>query len=169
MIQTMNPGGPGKTAAIVIWKDGAAAQVNWRWGLKPIEPGGKSISLLRAEGRKIDRPCLIIANDFGVRIDGKLRYRAKLKTDAPFFCIAGLWSPPRDDWPPSFAALTVEAYPDMVPFKDRHVAVVRPDDWQAWLCKSALPDELLRSYAAGSFEVTGLSARPVMHDLFATP
>lgn len=70
--------GPGKTGQIVIWKDGAARQVEYRWGLRPGEPGRRPFSLLRAEGRPIDNPCLIIANDFMVQTDtasGKKRHR----------------------------------------------------------------------------------------------
>lgn len=161
-----NPDGPGKTAPIVVWKDGAATQVEWLWGLRPHEQDGKPISLLRAEGRDIDQPCLIIANDFGLRIDGKIRYRAKLKTDAAFFCIAGVWNPATADWPAAFAALTVEAYPDMRPYKDRHVAVIRNEDWEVWLRGSTPASEVLRPFDEGSFEVIGANRPPVLHDLF---
>src|SRR5690554_5193594 len=50
-------------------------------------------SLLRWKDREISNPCLVIANDFGLKIDGVVKYRAKLTTEAPFFCIAGVWQP----------------------------------------------------------------------------
>jgi hypothetical protein len=30
--------GPGKTGQVVIWRDGAARQFEYRWGLRPSEP-----------------------------------------------------------------------------------------------------------------------------------
>src|SRR5690606_9587986 len=101
------------------------------WGLAPIESHGKPISLLRWERRETGNPCLIIANDLGLKIDGVVKYRAKHVTEAPFFCIAGVWRPAKGSWPASFAALTTEAYADLAPYKDRHVAVVREEDWTA--------------------------------------
>jgi putative SOS response-associated peptidase YedK len=156
--------GPGKTGLIVIWKDGAAAQVEYRWGLRPSEPGGRPYTLIRAEGRTIDRPCLLIANEFVVQTDadagaGKRRHRVSLVTDRPFFCIAGLWRPAAQDWPAAYAALTVEASPDVAPFKDRHMAVVRPEDWEDWLRGARPAEEILRPFPPGSFRIAGPRTR----------
>src|SRR3546814_6497204 len=79
--------------------------------------------------RSIERPCLIIANEFGLVNGPREKYRASLITTEKFFCIAGVFHPGHRDWPPCFAALTVAAYPDLEPYKDRHVAIVHPDDW----------------------------------------
>ncbi len=156
---------PGETGRIMIWEDGAPKQVELAWGLEPVEPGGRPVSLLRWEGRTITNPCLIIVNDFGLKVDGKIRYRASLVTDAPFFCLAGMWRPPTRHWPAAYAALTTEAYPDIAPFKDRHVAVVRGDDWLDWLQLSRPVSELLRPFPPGSFEVQG-NGRAASRDLF---
>jgi len=157
----------------VVWQNEQPTQVEMTWGLEPIEPGGKPISLLRWEGREISNPCLIIVNDFGLKIDGVVKYRAKLVTEAPFFCIAGIWRPAKGSWPASYAALTAEAYPDLAPYKDRHVAVVREEDWIAWLTQARPVADMLRPYPAGSFEVVGPRKRvplptapPVTRDLF---
>jgi hypothetical protein len=115
---------------------------------------GHSYSLLRAEGRTIERPCLIIANHFFVTPDcSKKRHRVSLVTSETFFCFAGVWDPETADWPASFAALTVDSSPDIAPLKDRHMAVVRPGDWQDWLRQSRRPEEILRPFPPGSFNV----------------
>src|SRR5207237_5099830 len=84
--------GPGKVARVMIWEDGEPAQVELRWGLESVEPGGRALSLLRSEGRRIAQRCLIIANDFFLRpgsAPGNKRRRVEVVTPAPFFCFAG--------------------------------------------------------------------------------
>ncbi len=165
---------PGRAGRVMIWQDEKPVQVQMTWGLEPFEPHGKPLSLLRWEGREISNPCLIIANDFGLTIDGAVKYRARLVTDAPFFCIAGVWRPAKQGWPASYAALTTDAYPDLSPYKDRHGAVVREDDWIDWLTQARPVADILRSYPEGSFEVVGPRKRaprppappPVTRDLF---
>ena len=161
--------GPGKTARVMIWRDDEAHQVELTWGFPPIEPGGRPVSLLRAENWEVEHPCLVIANEFALKKDGQVKYAAALITDEPFFCLAGLWRPARGDWPASFAVFTVPAYPDLAPYKDRHVAVVRPDDWYPWLMQSKSKEEILRPFPAGSFEVAAQTRgkRPAaVRDLF---
>jgi putative SOS response-associated peptidase YedK len=160
--------GPGKIARIVIWKDNAATQIEARWGLYPFEPDGRSYNLLRAEGRKIVNPCLIVATEFMISGEGssKKRHRVTFKTDLPFFCFAGVWEAERPDWPAAFAGLTVEANPDIAPFKDRHLAVVRHEDWQGWLTGSIGPEQALRPHPAGSFVVEGPAPKSATDDLF---
>lgn len=159
----MNPAaygdGPGKTGRIMIWQGGDARQVEYQWGLRPFESGGRSYTLLRSEGRTISSPCLIIANDFGGNSDSGKQYRASLITDEPFFCLAGVWQPAMDGWPAAYAALTVEAYPDLAPYKDRHIAVIRPEHWYDWLQQSRPAEEMLLPFPAGSFSVTGPATR----------
>jgi putative SOS response-associated peptidase YedK len=149
--------GPGKTAQIMIW-EGGPKQVFHRWGLEPSDPGGRPFGLVRSEGRTIVNPCLVIATEFVVQAGegaGKRRYRVRLDTDAPFFCIAGIWRPASRHWPASFAALTAAASPDVAPLKDRHMAVVREEDWRDWLTGSRPPDDILRPFAPGSFTIAG--------------
>lgn len=158
--------GPGKEAQVRIWQDGQAKAVNMRWGFKPPEQGERPISLLRAERWEIQRPCLVPANEFALKQEGKVKYRAKLKTDQPFFCLAGMWRPASRDWPASFAVLTVEAYPDIQPYKDRHVAVVRPEDWYNWLMETTPKDEILRPFPLNSFDIMGAPKQKAVGDLF---
>jgi len=161
--------GPGKIARVLIWDHGKPEQIELRWGLRPIEPGGRTLSLLRAEGRIItNRRCLIIANDFYLRkgtAGGDKRRRVELITQAPFFCFAGTWQAELRDWPAAFAGLTVEAYPDIAPHQDRHMAVVREEDWTDWLRGERSAESILRPFPLGSFRVTGPPARATA-DLF---
>jgi putative SOS response-associated peptidase YedK len=166
---------PSRKGRAMIWHDENSALVEMTWGLEPVEPHGRPVSLLRWEGRAIERPCLIIANDFGLKVDGVMKYRAGLVTDAPFFCIAGVWRPARRSWPEAYAALTTEAYPDLAPYKDRHVAVVRQEDWIDWLRQARPVAEMLRPFPVGSFKVEGPkmavrrapTAKPAVADLFS--
>lgn len=161
--------GPGKIARVMIWEDGRPEQVELRWGLRPIEPGGRQLTLLRAEGRIITNRCLIIANDFYLRkgtAGGDKRRRVELITRAPFFCFAGTWRGEQHDWPAAFAGITVEAYPDIAPFQDRHMAVVREEDWLDWLQGERSAESILRPFAIGSFRVSGPS-QPQTADLFS--
>jgi putative SOS response-associated peptidase YedK len=160
--------GPGKVSKIVIWQNGGATERQCRWGLKPFGPGGHSYSMLRSEGRAITNPCLIIAHEFFVTPDeSKKRYRVSYVTDEPFFCFAGVYQPESADWPAAFAALTVESSPDIAPLKDRHMAVVRPDDWQDWLLQARPVEELLSPHPLGSFTILAPNRRGAATDLFA--
>lgn len=160
--------GPGKLARVLIWEDGRAEQVELRWGLRPVEPGGRPVSLLRAEGRLESKRCLIIANDFYLRpgsAPGDRRRKVELVTDAPYFGFAGTWRSELPDWPAAFAGLTVEAYPDIAPFQDRHMAVVHPEDEFEWILGACPMQSLLRPFPKGSFRVSG-PPRDSTPDLF---
>ena len=91
---------------------------------------------------------------------------SSLITRQPFFCIAGVWRPAIDGWPESFAALTTEAYPDLAPYKDRHVAVIHEDEWYDWLQMSRPAEQMLRPFPPGSFRVSGVGRRAATADLF---
>ena len=119
---------PGQPGIVTVWQDGQPTQLELPWGLRPVEPHGRPVSLLRWEGRAITRPGLLVVDSFALRIDGKDKYRVRIPGHDQF-CIACVWQPAGRDWPAAYAALTTEAYPDIAPYKDRHMAVVREDDW----------------------------------------
>jgi putative SOS response-associated peptidase YedK len=151
--------GVGKIHPIQIWRDGDVQQVRMKWGLRPIER--RPVGLLQSERWETTRPCLIPMNEFALRREGGvLDYAASLITAEPFFCVAGMWRPAERDWPAAFAALTVPAYPDLEPYKERHMAVVRPEDWWDWLAQTTPKEGLLRPFPAGSFRV--ISAAPML-------
>lgn len=145
---------PGQLGVVTIWRDDEPVQLELPWGLRPFEAGGKPVSLLRWEGREITRPGLLVVDGFGLRIDGKDKYRVRMPAHAQF-CVACVWQPASGDWPAAYAALTTEAYPDIAPYKDRHMAVVREDDWFDWLRLDRPAEELLRPFPPGSFVVAG--------------
>ncbi len=138
---------------IMIWDGTEERQIEAHWGLKSRDTEIGQIPLLKSETARIENPCLILANEFGIRRDGKTLYAASLVTDIPFFCIAGVWQRGTRDWPDSFAALTVPAYADLEPYKDRHVAVVDPDDWYDWLEQARPPLDILKRFPEGSFTI----------------
>jgi putative SOS response-associated peptidase YedK len=49
--------------------------------------------------------------------------------------------------------LTTEPSDDVRPYHDRQVAVLRPEDWTAWLYLTKPEAELLRPLPAGSLDV----------------
>ena len=72
--------------------------------------------------------------------------------DAPFLAIAGLWREGRDDRPPAFTMLTTGPNPDVAPYHNRQVVVLRPEDWSAWIYLTKPEAELLQPLPAGSLE-----------------
>lgn len=168
--------GVGKIARVVVWRDDRHVQTEMRWGLAPFSADGGTVSLLRAEGRTFARRCLIVANDFYLRPGSgpnRTRRRVEMITPDPFFCFAGTWAPAAAAWPAAFAGITVEAYSDIAPFQDRHMAIVRKADWRGWLSGEASETEILRPFPVGSFSVSGPPRRPApgrpaaARDLFA--
>lgn len=155
---SMHEEGPGKTARVMVWADRAPQQVEMKWGMRPLDDGdGRPISLLRAEGREFNRRCLIIANELWLRpgtLPNNKRRKVELITSAPFFCFAGTWKPAQSDWPDAFAGITVEAYPDIAPHQDRHMAIVHEEDWIDWLQGPRPADAILRSFPLGSFRAS---------------
>jgi putative SOS response-associated peptidase YedK len=151
--------GPGKVTDVVVWKDGRHFPTKMRWGLQPSRPEERTISLLRAEGRAFARRCLIVASKLylrpGTGPGGSRRTVEMLDSGGSFFCFAGTWLPESPSWPAAFAGITVEAYPDIEPYQDRHMAVVPKRDWRAWLSGEASETEILRPLPVGSFRVSG--------------
>lgn len=101
--------GIGKRHRVMVWDGDKEREVELHWGLPSRDPDIFQIPLLKSETAIIDRPCLLLATEFGLVKRGKTVYAASLVTDEPFFCIAAVWRPGGRDWPDSFAALTVPA------------------------------------------------------------
>ena len=127
----------------------------WSWP----GPGGKPVYNFRSEGREFARGrCLIVADGFyeftKAADPAKKRKDKWLFTvrDEPWFCIAGLWRG-HPQVGEAYTMLTTEPGPDVAPFHNRQVAVVRRTDWARWLDPSVPAAELLRPLPAGSLEV----------------
>ncbi|MBV8651462.1 MAG: SOS response-associated peptidase family protein, partial [Alphaproteobacteria bacterium] len=66
---------------------------------------------------------------------------------------AGIWREGAGNRPPSFAMLTTEPGPDVNPYHNRQVVVLRPEDWVSWLRLTRPEGELLRPLPAGALAV----------------
>jgi putative SOS response-associated peptidase YedK len=52
---------------------------------------------------------------------------------SPITAIAGLWREAQGNHPPTFTMLTTAPGPDVAPYHNRQVVVVRPENWSTWL------------------------------------
>jgi putative SOS response-associated peptidase YedK len=136
---------------------GTAELIERRWSWPG--PGGKPVFNMRSDGRSFpsDR-CL-------VPVDGFYEYttpadpKQKRKdcwlfrpAEGRDFAIAGLLRlhPKVGE---AFTLLTTPPGPDVEPLHNRQIALLRPDQWRAWLDGSARSTELLAPTPAGSLEV----------------
>jgi putative SOS response-associated peptidase YedK len=127
----------------------------WSWP----GPSGKPVYNFRSEGREFGGGrCLIVADGF-YEFTAPADARAKRKDrwlftspDEPMLGIAGLVR----DAPgigEAFTMLTTDPGPDVAPYHNRQVAVLRAADWRAWLEGSVPAGDVLRPLAAGWLEV----------------
>ena len=134
---------------------GEVEMVELAWGLQPRDRGGRSATVIRAEGRTFSsHRCLVPASEF--RFRSQSRHYSVALVDGDWFYFAGIWRPASGDWPEAYAILTTEANPDVVPYLDRQMAVLRREERMAWLDMTCPEFELLRPLPAGSFIVSRL-------------
>ncbi len=131
--------------------------VPMNFSLPPSGPKGGPIFNFRSEGRRFgdSKRCLVPATaffEFTGKKYPKAKHRFSLK-DAPFMAIAGIWREGAGNHPPSFAMLTTEPGPDVSPYHNRQVVVLRPEDWKSWIRLTRPEGELLRPLPAGSLAV----------------
>jgi putative SOS response-associated peptidase YedK len=133
------------------------ALTGMRFGF-PARAGSGPVFNWRSEGRKFaeSNRCLIPTTAFfeftGAK-SPKTKHRFSLK-DSPMMAIAGIWKPgPQPDAALCFAMLTTEPGPDVSPYHDRQIVVLRPEDWPHWIHLSKPEAELLKPLPAGSLEV----------------
>src|ERR1700748_762614 len=62
--------------------------------------------------------------------------------------------PGQGNQPPSFAMLNTPPRPDVAPYHNRQVVVLRPEDWAAWIQLTKTETELLRPPPEGTLDVT---------------
>jgi putative SOS response-associated peptidase YedK len=142
----VNVGDPG---AVIRRKGEVIEMVNLIWGFPPSEPGGRRITLIRSEGRRFaSHRCLIPASEFHFLRD-EVEYRFIL-ANRDFFYFAGIWRPRTPDWPEAYAVLTIPANPDVAPYHDRQMAVLKREDRMAWLDGIDNEEELLKPLPANS-------------------
>jgi putative SOS response-associated peptidase YedK len=120
---------------IIRHSAGDVEMVDVAWGLQPRERSGRPFILLRAEGRTFpSHRCLVPASEFRFRSQG--RHYSFALADGDWFYFAGIWRPTTPDWPESYAILTTEANPDVAPYHDRQMAVLRREDRMKWLTRN---------------------------------
>ena len=127
-----------------------------KFGWPPPRPKAGPVFNFKSEKRsfKDSRRCLIILSgffEFTGKTYPKAKHRFSLK-DSPIMAIAGLWSE-AEDGSLSFTMLTTAPGPDIAPYHDRQVCVLRPEDWAAWLFLTRPEAELLKPLPAGSLVV----------------
>ena len=138
-------------------KDNEVELVPMNFGLPSDQPKRGPIFNYRSDGRKFanSRRCLIPASGFfeftGTKYP-KTKHRFTLN-GAPFMAIAGIWRAAEGNHAASFAMLTTEPGPDIKPYHDRQIVVLRPEDWGAWLWLRRPEVEILRPLEAGSLSV----------------
>lgn len=147
----------GDMGPVLVASGNGVELVQMRFGFPPPRPKAGPVFNFKSDGRhfKDSRRCLIILSGFfeftGTKYP-KAKHRFTL-TGSPIMAIAGLWREGEDDEPPSFTMLTTAPGPDIAPYHDRQVVVLRPEDWLAWLYLTRPEEELLRPLPAGSLEV----------------
>ena len=147
----------GDVAPVIRAEGGEVSLSPMRFGFPPEKPGRSPVFNFKSEGRSFaeSRRCLIPASAF-FEFTGSKYPKAKHRfslNDAPFLCIAGLWKPGEGNQPDAFTMLTCAPGPDVKPIHDRQMAVLKPDDWRAWLDLTRPEAELLRPLPAGSLSV----------------
>ena len=130
-------------------------QRRWSWP----GPVGKPVYNFRSEGRDFSKGrCLIIADgffEFTAQTDPKVKRKHKWRfqlRDAPWFAIAGLWrTDPKVG--EAFTMLTTEPGEDVLPYHNRQVVVIPPDNFARWLDPAVPAAELCKPLPGGSLTV----------------
>jgi putative SOS response-associated peptidase YedK len=122
----------------------------------PSNPRGGPVFNFRSEGRNFEKSnrCLIPASAF-FEFTGKKYPKAKHRftlSGSPFMAIAGLWREGKNGAPPAFSMLTTEPSPDVEPYHNRQVVVLKPEDWAHWIYFTKPQAELLRPLPGKSLE-----------------
>lgn len=142
----------GDRAPIIALGAGGAELILAPWAWK--SPQGRPVFNFRSDGRSFggSTRCLIPADgffEFTAPERGqtrKTKWRFTLAGE-PLFWVAGLI---KDG---AFAMLTSEPGPDMAPYHDRQIVLLRPDEGAAWLHLRKPERELLRPLPAGSLDI----------------
>ena len=141
----------GDRAPVVLAWEGGLRLVMAPWAWKG--PTGKPVFNFRSEGRSFagSTRCLIPADGFyeftEPKVAGKKTKWCFTLADQPWFWIAGIV---KDG---AFAMLTTEPGPDIAPYHDRQIVLLRPDAALDWLDLRKPEAELLRPLPEGSLSV----------------
>lgn len=147
----------GDMGTVIRAKGNGIELVQMRFGFPPPRPKASPVFNFKSDGRHFadSKRCLIVLSGFfeftGTKYP-KAKHRFSLK-GSPLMAIAGLWREGKDGELPSFTMLTTEPGPDIEPYHDRQVVVLRPEDWAHWLFLTKTEAELLKPLPAGSLDI----------------
>lgn len=136
---------------------GACQLVVRRWSWPA--PNGKPVYNFRSEGREFGSGrCLIIADgfyEFTATSDPKSRRKDRWLFTAPDGGMLGIAGLLRADATvgEAFTMLTTEPGPDVAPYHNRQIAMLPPEQWNAWLNPAVPASDLLQPLPAGSLAV----------------
>ena len=142
----------GETAPIIVQSDAGPQlrQMTWAWG----SPQGRPVFNFRSDDRSFtaSKRCLIPADGFYEFTDAEPGQKRKTKwlftmAAEPWFWIAGLVR--ADAW----AMLTTGPGPDIAPYHDRQIVLLRRDQALEWLDLTRPEADLLRPASAGTLAV----------------
>lgn len=137
--------------------DNEVELVPMNFGLPSEQPKRGPVFNYRSDNRDFSktRRCLIPVSGFfeftGTKYP-KTKHRFTLN-DAPFMAIAGIWREAKGNRLMAFAMLTTDPGPDVEPYHNRQVVVLRPEDWAAWLWLTKAEAKLLRPLDEGALAV----------------
>jgi putative SOS response-associated peptidase YedK len=155
------------TSPVLIRSGKRPVTLEMHWGLEPVVRGGRSATLVRADGREFaaEERCLIPATSLFVKDDEERKWTVTFEDYGSFFCFPGIWRKASATWPDAYAVLTVPAYPDLAHIKDRHDAFLPRSEWMHWLCGFPTAD-VLKPLAKGSLRVEPVGHKGAVGDLF---
>jgi putative SOS response-associated peptidase YedK len=147
------------TAPVILREGERARLTELTWA--PRDRNKKPVFNFRAEGRRFGKTkrCLIPAShfyEFTVAAHARQKHKDKWQfalAGSDWFCIAGIVRKDAIDGADCFTMLTTSPGPDVSPYHDRQVVVLRPPDWRAWLDLSRPEGDLLQPLAVGSLSV----------------
>jgi len=144
-------------APVVRWAGDHAELVVRRWSWPG--PGGKPLFNMRSDGRNFPKDRCLLPMDGFYEYTKPADPKQKRKdcwlfrpSEGRDFAIAGLLRS-HPEVGEAFTLLTCPPGPDIEPYHDRQIALLRPDQWRSWLDGSAPSLELLKPTPAGSLVV----------------
>jgi len=128
----------------------------WSWPGQ----GGKPVYNFRSDGREFSSGrCLIVADgfyEFTTPSDPKRKRKDRWLFTSSIDGMMGIAGLVRDapGTGEAFTMLTTEPGSDVAPYHGRQVAVLRPEQWKAWLTYAQPASELLAPAPSGTLTVT---------------
>jgi len=135
--------------------EGDLVQRRWSW------PGQnkKPVYNFRSEKRTFtSNRCLVLADGFYEFTDPREASKKRkdkwlfTMTQEPIVAIAGIWRN-TEEVGEAFTMLTMEPGPDISPYHDRQIVILRRDAWAAWLDPSVPAQTLVHPLPAGTLSV----------------